>query len=331
MSRRLIAGASPALLAVFSVACIIVPTSTALPQGIQQVTESAFQPSEGADLFGTVVPTDPPPATVTPFPSSTPPPTPLPEPEEGWELRTPGIERREIIVREPRSASLVRLHIVRIDPSLMDMRVHYIAGGGNTISGWQSQTDALFVVNGGFFTGGLFTEGLTFIENEEHGSQTGYEDRIGVGGLFAIDGGQPQIVPLPRVPEPPGTYNFEYATQTYPILLMPGGVPAYSEETGYSAERTIVALDEEGRVYFIVIRQVIFTLYGLSNMLAELTELDLSIALNLDGGKSSGMEVYAGPEHTHWNAVSVLPIVIAATAREGVYVEARTFRPPVLK
>ena len=154
---------------------------------------------------------------------------------------------------------------------------------------------------------------------------------MSVGGLFAIDGGQPQIVPLPREPEPPGTYSFEYATQTYPMLLMPGGVPAYPEETGHAAERTIVALDEEGRVYFIVIRPVIFTLYGLSNMLAELEELDLHVALNLDGGKSSGMEVYAGSEHTHWNAISVLPIVIAATAREGVYVEPHTLRPPVLK
>jgi len=42
------------------------------------------------------------------------------------------------------------------------------------------------------------------------------------------------------------------------------------------------------------------------------------VALNLDGGKSSGMEVRAGPEHTHWEAETVLPIVIVAYPKEGV-------------
>jgi uncharacterized protein YigE (DUF2233 family) len=223
-----------------------------------------------------------------------------------------------MVVIEPRTGAEVRLHMVRLDPALIDFRVHYVPRQANTVSGWQEETGAWVVVNGGFFDGEFYSEGTTFVDGQEYGVASGSEEKISVGGIFGVKDGEVSIVPLGREPDPPGTYDFDYATEAYPMLLMPGGVPSYGEETGHAAERTVVGMDESGRVIFIVIREALFTLYGLSRTLAELDELDLDVALNLDGGKSSGMEVWAGPEHTHWDALTVLPIVIAAYPEEGV-------------
>ncbi len=270
-------------------------------------------PDRERGLIPTIEPSETPLPTLTLFPTGTP-------DDPDWEDRTPGVERREIIVVEPHTATQVRLHMVRLDPTLVDFTVHYEPGTANSVSGWQSETGAMVIVNGGFFDGEFYTDGITVIDGEEHGVSPSYEEKIGVGGFFAVKDGEVSIVPLDREPVEPGTVDFDFATQSYPMLLMPGGEPAFDEETGHAAQRTVVGIDDRGRVVFIVIRTGVFTLYELSRMLAELDEegLYLDVALNLDGGKSSGMEVRAGREHTHWESEASLPIIIAAYPKEGV-------------
>jgi len=332
MNKRFLAGLGLAV--AFGAACTSAPAptlSTGLAQPAPTIPPPTATPQPTPTPFLTpqelalaaLSPTLPPP-TLTPSPTAT-----VDDPL--WEDRTPGVERREIVVEEPYSGVLVKVYMVRLDPALIDFKVHYEPGKANTISGWQADTDALVVVNGGFFDEKFRTQGLAFVDGREYGEPIVKEDRIGIAGIFGVKDGAVSIVPFGRQPPPPGTFDFDYATEAYPMLLMPGGLPAYGEETGHAAERTVVAIDRSGRVIFMVIRADLFTLFGLSNMLAELDELDLEIALNLDGGKSSGMEVWAGPEHTHWNAKSVLPIAIAAYPKEGVSVVPRVDVTPVLK
>lgn len=290
---------------------------------------SVVTPGTGRNLrvIPTREPTATPPPTATPFPTATP-------DDPNWFDLTPGVERREMVVIEPRTGAEVRLHMVRLDPALIDFKVHYVPRSANTVSGWQEETGAWVVVNGGFFDGEFYSEGTVFVDGQEYGVSPGSEEKISVGGLFGVEDGEVSIVPLGRQPDPPGTYDFDNATEGYPMLLMPGGVPSYDEETGHAAERTVVGIDEAGRVIFIVIREPLFTLYELARTLDQLDEsgeLDLDVALNLDGGKSSGMEVWAGPEHTHWEAATVLPIVIAAYPRAGVPVVPTADIPPTLR
>jgi uncharacterized protein YigE (DUF2233 family) len=328
MNKYLLAGVGLAML--LGVACTSSPTPT-LSGGLAQPAPTLPRP--------TVTPLPTPSPFLTPQElalATLPPPTLTPSPtatldDPLWEDRTPGVERREIVVEEPYSGVLVKVHMVRLDPTLIDFKVHYEPGKANTISGWQADTGALVVVNGGFFDEKFRTQGLAFVDGQEYGEPIVKEDRIGIAGIFGVKDGEVSIVPFGRQPPPPGTFDFDYATEAYPMLLVPGGLPAYPEETGHAAERTVVAIDRSGRVIFMVIRADLFTLFGLSNMLAELDELDLEIALNLDGGKSSGMEVWAGSEHTHWNAESVLPIAIAAYPKEGVPVVPKLDVTPVLK
>jgi uncharacterized protein YigE (DUF2233 family) len=276
------------------------PSETAQTNTTPQ-QESAFETPEATPL---------PPPTPTVFPTATP-------DDPDWEDPAVGVERRDLVVTEPRTGTSVRLHMVRLDPTLIDFRVHYKPGEADTVTGWQADTGALVVVNGGFFDAVLTKQGITLVDGEIYGTARDYEDEVGVGGLFAVKDGQVSIVPLGREASPPDSYDFDYATEAYPMLLNSGGKPAFNEETGHTAERTVVAIDESGRVIFILIREDAFTLYGLSHTLAELDELNLDVVLNLDGGTSSGMVVRAGEEDTPWYSVTALPIVIAAYPKVG--------------
>ena len=82
------------------------------------------------------------------------------------------------------------------------------------------------------------------------------------------------------------------------------------------ARRTVVAQDRAGRILFFVANRGTFTLHGLSRYLVE-SDLELDVALNLDGGPSSGL-LLAGEgddPRIHLAAFALLPVVIAAYPR----------------
>lgn len=314
MSRWLSAGAWMLLTLALGAGCTHAPEHPVDTPPPLTLTTSAPSPSPSPTL--TPTPTDTPIPTNTPTPTHTPTPTPFP-PDPAWTTLLPGVERRDMNVVEPRTTTTITLNMVRLDPNLIDLRVHFQPGRANTLPGWWYETGALVVVNGGFFTGDFDSQGRTFVEGVEYGQWMGYEDRSSLAGFFTVREGRVAIMPVGREVEPPGTHDFDYATESYPMLLLPGAVPAYTEEeTGRVTRRTVAALDEGGRVIFLVIRDPGASLSGLSRLLADLDELHLDVALALDGGRSSGLEVCAGPEHSRWEPVSFLPIVIAAYPRE---------------
>lgn len=80
--------------------------------------------------------------------------------------------------------------------------------------------------------------------------------------------------------------------QSFPILVKPGGeigFPAQHEDHQQS-RRTVIGQDRQGRILFIVTPRGYFTLHQLSLYLAN-SDFDLDIAVNLDGGPSSGVLV----------------------------------------
>ena len=102
--------------------------------------------------------------------------------------------------------------------------------------------------------------------------------------------------------------------QSFPLLVKPGGqlgFPAESEDN-VRARRTAVAQDKEGRLVFLITPRGYFTLHQLSLYLTE-SDLNLEIALNLDGGPSSGI-MLAEPREVIPSQV-LLPIVILVYTR----------------
>jgi len=105
------------------------------------------------------------------------------------------------------------------------------------------------------------------------------------------------------------------AVQSFPVLIKPGGVLGFPEEDGISARRTVIAQDRAGRIVIIICPNGTFTLHQLASYLVQ-TDLELDIALNLDGGTSTGLSLLVGEELVEIPSYVPVPAVIAIKSRE---------------
>jgi hypothetical protein len=256
----------------------------------------------------------PPTATVLP----TLPPTAVPTltlttetiPDTGWQFLQPGMERRMIRLFDDQNQHIESLYIFRLDQRLFRLDVAY-HDTPQSLEDWQKETDAIMVVNGGFFrveNEKYFPNGLTIINGETVGSS--YE---GFGGMLAIQEGWAELRWLAERPYIPGE-ALQAALQSFPMLVKPGGELGFPPELEdhLQARRTAIAQDREGRLLFILAPRGHFTLHRLSLYLTE-SDLNLDIAINLDGGPSSGI-MLAEPREVI-PSQSLLPIVILVYPR----------------
>lgn len=230
-------------------------------------------------------------------------------PDTGWSTIQPGLERRVIQVYDQGQQPVEALHIWRLDQDHFRMDVAF-SETPKSLEAWQKETSAALVVNGGYFSveNEVYSpDGLTILNGRARGSS--FE---GFGGMLAIRGRRAELrwlVERPYDPDEP----LQSALQSFPILVRPGGRLGFGpeREDHVSARRTVIAQDREGRILFIVAPQGYFTLHRLSVYLTE-SDLDLDIALNLDGGGSTGL-LAASPLEIIPSRV--LPFVILAYAR----------------
>jgi hypothetical protein len=233
-------------------------------------------------------------------------PTQKPNPKEPgeWEQLQPGLERRILdIIKE--GEHWESLYILRLEPDYFQFGVAY-EPQGLALEAWQEQTNALIIVNGGYFWQEgeqYFPNGLTVIDGTPMGAS--YDD---FGGMFAVTENGPQLRWLANQPYDPSEQLLS-ALQSFPILVKPGGEMGFSaeHEDNLSARRTVIAQDREGRILLMIAPGGNLTLHQLSAYLTS-TDLNLEIAINLDGGPSSGI-LLAEP-HEKIPAIWPLPIVI---------------------
>jgi Phosphodiester glycosidase len=259
---------------------------------------------------GTIVSTGTPSATLPPSPVPFLSPTPTLIPDTGWQLLQPGFERRMIRLFNDQRQHIESLYIYRLDQSLFRLDIAYHDTPQN-LEDWQKETNALLIANGGFFRvedEKYIPNGLTIVHGQTFGSS--YDS---FAGTLAIQEGWAEVRWLAQRPYD-ATESLQAALQSFPLLVKPGGelgFPAEFEDN-VKARRTVIAQDREGRILFLVAPRGHFTLHQLSLYLTE-SDLDLEIALNLDGGPSSGLWV-SNPREVI-PSQTLLPIVILAYPR----------------
>jgi hypothetical protein len=205
---------------------------------------------------------------------------------------------------------LESLYILRLEPDHFQFGVAYDPVG-LTLDDWQAQTGALIVVNGGYFRQEgeiLIPNGLTVIDGIVMGGCYG-----DFGGMFAVSESGPALRWLAQQPYDPNKPILS-ALQSFPILVKPGGklgFPAELEDN-LQARRTLIAQDQKGRILLMVAPQGNLTLHQLSAYLTN-ADLDIDIAINLDGGPSSGILLADTDEVIP--AIGPLPIVITVYHR----------------
>jgi hypothetical protein len=235
-------------------------------------------------------------AAVTAIPSS-PAPTAIPA-DTGWIQASPGLERRQL---EAPLAGWPAENVVvfRLDPARFNLRVLYTPGFPSFVSAWDRE--ARLVFNGGFFDENDAALGLLVSDARVYGQS--YE---GFGGMLAVNTlGQWSLRSLAAEPVQPQE-AFAQAVQCFPLLLRPDG-QIYTDEDGQRARRTAVAWDRQDRLLIIIAPTGGFTLASLAAWLRD-SDLDLTLALNLDGGGSTGY--YAGPRD-QVDSLTPVPAVIA--------------------
>jgi hypothetical protein len=231
-------------------------------------------------------------------------------PDSEWSTIQPGLERRVIPIYNSQNQPVESVYVFRLDQKRYRLDIAFDAKP-KTLETWQKETSAALVVNGGYFSINserYSADGLTVLNGQVSGrSFQGY------GGMLAIRSDRAELRWLIEKPYTPGE-SLQAALQSFPILVRPGGLLGFGpeREDQAHARRTVIAQDKQGRILFIVTPQGYFTLHQLSSYLTE-SDLDLDIAINLDGGGSTGLLVDEPREIIPSKVL--LPFVILAYAR----------------
>ena len=223
--------------------------------------------------------------------------------EAGWSLLQPGLERRVIDIYSQRQR-VEALHIWRLDQKSFRLDVAYDSLP-KSLDAWQRETNAAIVVNGGYYSivdERYFPDGLTIVNGQATGRS------FNRGGMLAIQENHAELRWLAEEPYNPSE-ALRAALQSFPILVEPGGQFGFGAERDNHAQarRTVIAQDKAGRILLMVAPQGYFTLHQLSLYLTE-SDLNLDIAVNLDGGGSTGILV-ANP-HELISPTRPIPFVI---------------------
>jgi exopolysaccharide biosynthesis protein len=231
-------------------------------------------------------------------------------PDTGWSFLQPGLERRLIHIDNDQAQWVESLYIFRLDQNQFRLDVAY-QESPMSLEDWQTKTNAFIILNGGYFrveNEKYIPNGLTIVNGERFGSS--YEP---FAGMLAISDGGAELRWLAEKPYSPNE-PLRAALQSFPMLVKPGGELGFpaEREDNVPARRTVIAQDKEGHILLILAPRGYFTLHQLSLYLTE-SDLNLDIAINLDGGPSSGILV-ANP-YEIIPSLTALPVVILVYVR----------------
>jgi exopolysaccharide biosynthesis protein len=190
----------------------------------------------------------------------------------------------------PADEAVERVTIARLDPAHVRFHVLYTPGVAYPVSVWARQTGALLVVNGSYFTDEHMVTGLTVSGGVARGST--YDD---YAGMFAVtDDDRVTVRWLRAWPYDP-TEPLREAVQSFPVVVKPGGVMGFPADgdDGRPSRRVVVAQDRQGRILLLIAPRGYLSLHALAAWLTG-ADLEIDVALNLDGGTSSGFWMRVG-------------------------------------
>lgn len=229
-------------------------------------------------------------------------------PDSGWSLVAPGLEKRTRRILDQAGRPVETILLLRIESAQYHFEVHYEPGAPRTVQQWATNTESLITLNAGYFTPEYQTTGLLITNGVSYG--TSYGD---FAGMLAVKQESVEVRWLTEQPFDPAELLVA-AVQSFPVLIQPGGVPGFPEEDGVPARRTVVGQDSAGRIVIIICPNGTLTLHQLANYLLQ-SDLELDIALNLDGGTSTGLVLSLAQESINIPSYIPVPSVITINPR----------------
>jgi uncharacterized protein YigE (DUF2233 family) len=199
--------------------------------------------------------------------------------------------------------------IVRFDTHKIKVSVGYQPGQPLSMNDWAQQEHPLAIINGGYFDQQYNATALVVSNGKLFG-----ESYTGFGGMLSVDTrGSIRLRSLRQQPYDPNTERLQQATQSSPVLMLGGKRTEFSADASQT-RRSVVAMDKQGRLLFMVSPDPIFSLDELADQLVS-SDLSIEVALNLDGGSSTGLYVKGGSSQVSIDSLAKLPLVIIVKTR----------------
>jgi uncharacterized protein YigE (DUF2233 family) len=225
-----------------------------------------------------------------------------------WNRVAPGVEVRSEDWKNP-GGDDDTVTIVRFDLHKVKLSVGYQPGQPQSMSEWMQQEWAMAIMNGGYFDQQFNATALVVSNGKVFG-----ESYSGFGGMLSVNAhGTVSLRSLRQQPYNPNKERLDQATQSSPMLMLGGKRTQFSADASQT-RRSVVAMDKQGRLLFIASPDQVFSLDQLADQLAA-SDLSIEVALNMDGGASTGLYINGGSPHVAIDSFAKLPLVIIVKAR----------------
>ena len=227
-----------------------------------------------------------------------------------WNKVAPGVEQRYESWKSGRGNEDTVI-ITRFDLKQLQIRVGYQPTSPQFIQTWLQQEKALAVINGGYFEQDTTASALVVSDGKSSGRS--YRN---LGGMLSVDTqGNTSLRSLRLTPYEQATEQLMQATQSFPMLVLPGGIRAQFRANDFRDARSVIATDRQGNLLFLVSPNKAFSLAELADLLIT-SDLSVETALNLDGGRSTGFALQANTTSVLIESQVKLPIVIIVEPRK---------------
>lgn len=251
------------------------------PSGVLQ------QSTNETPVTGTVTALDPP----TPTQSSS-----------AWQQIDQAMELRTLRLTSGELSGFVT--VIRFDPVAYKISVKYDIENAGYVGEWFQALKPIAVINGGYFDENYKPTALVIFDGIRRGDS--YE---GFGGMVVInEQGEFELRSLRQQPFDPNE-ALQQAMQSAPMLIQPGGTVSDFEIDQDRSRRSVIARDRQGRILLIASNAAVFTLRELAQAL-QASDLDLDAALNLDGGRSTGLYLRTDAASVTIDSMEKLPLVL---------------------
>jgi len=205
-----------------------------------------------------------------------------------WKEAGPGFEVAELPVMA-NGAEVDRILLSRIDPARYRFVVRNAPAGSTGLQDWMSKLGAAVVINGSYF-GKRGTPDTPFLSD---GRLLGPIEYKATHGAFAASDTATAIHDLKAENWTAAFAGAHDALVSYPLLLAADGTTRPEAGSRWLANRSFVGQDRAGRIVLGTTTDAFFPLDRLAKFLRT-GPLDLTMALNLDGGPVACQGVAVG-------------------------------------
>jgi len=215
------------------------------------------------------------------------------------------LQRQELSLTHQESK--YKIIVYKLQTKLVEAKIHNNLQP-KRLDEWHDQLEPNILINGGFFNENNEPTGY-FVEDGNVISSKKYD--YSKSGSLVIQNGIIDVVDTEHEELP--TVDLEVSIlQSFPLLIKPGGQPGIQEDSNKLARRTVIAKNFNGEILIIIVDQTPISLHRLMDVLLN-SDLNIDIAMNLDGGPSSGILLAEPLEKIP--AISPLPVVITVHKR----------------